>query len=233
MFNVEKMGLRIRVFSLVMVSLLASKVMAQGVVREDVFFCEVGLTGGGGFVLGDVNGVLFKYMEPLGGVFLKYKFDGHYELRLQVDGGLLGVGSVDGVYRRGVYGGMQLLGEFNFFNYGVHRWEAYRSWVTPTVVAGLGMVVVNDRVTASVPMGVGVKMKLSNRVNVGAYWMVSKTFTDGADFVDNPIGLNRGLWNNRDWYSTAQVFVSINFFKICAPCRNGVKVKSRYDRSKR
>lgn len=198
---------------------------------QDVFYGEVGLTGGGGFVLGDVNGMLFNHMQPLGGVFLKYKFNGHYELRLQVDGGILGVGNVNNTFCTTPYVGAQFLGEFNFFNYGVKQWEAFRTWVTPTIIAGLGVMAFDDgvswRFTPTLPLGVGVKFKLSNRVNVGAYWMVTKTFSDAVDHTDNPIGLNKGLWNNRDWYSTAQIYLSINFYKICAPCRNGVIVKRK------
>ncbi|MGM9804968.1 MAG: hypothetical protein ACI3Z7_00820 [Candidatus Aphodosoma sp.] len=207
--------------------LIIGCILALNVAAQDVFYGEVGLTGGGGFVLGDVNGMLFRYMRPLGGGFVKYKFNGHYELRLQIDGGQLGAGYVSDVFRMRDYVGVQFLGEFNFFNYGARRWEAHRTWVTPTIVAGIGAVFFDGKVTPTVPLGLGVKFKLSNRVNVGAYWTVAKTFSDAVDFVDDPIGLNKGVWNNRDWYSTAQVYLSVNFFKICVPCRNGVQVKKK------
>lgn len=198
------------------------------VAADDVFYCEAGATCGCGFVLGDVNGILFRTVEPLGGAFLKYKFNGHYELRLQMDGGYLGVSADKESRVRTGYFGAQVVGEFNFFNYGAPRWEAYRSWVTPTVIAGIGMIGFKGHVAATVPLGLGVKFKLSNRINVGAYWMVSKVFSDAVDYVDDPIGLNRGFWNNRDWYSTAQIYLSVNFYKICAPCRNGVRVRKEY-----
>lgn len=216
------MSLKRRVL-FVMIWLLAYNVCAQ-----DVFYGEVGVTAGAGFVLGDVNNMLFNHMQPVGGLMLKYKFNGHYELRGQIEGGVLGVGYVDEKFRSLPYGALQVLGEFNFFNYGAKRWEAYRSWVTPAIVTGLGMMVCNGHVTPLLPMGIGVKFKLSNRVNMGAYWMVTKTFSDAIDYVDNPIGLNQGVWNNRDWYSTAQIYLSINFYKICAPCRNGVVVKKKH-----
>lgn len=222
MFIKEEMTLIKRICLIITVGILAHNVSAQ-----DTFYGEVGLTGGGGFTLGDVNATLFKHIQPLGGAFLKYKFNGYYELRLQIDGGKLGVGFVDDRFRTSTYVGAQVLGEFNFFNYGAKRWEAYRSWVTPTLVAGVGIMFFNDRVTASVPVGLGVKFKLSNRVNIGAYWTVAKVFSDALDYVDNPIGLNKGFWNNRDWYSTVQIYLSVNFYKICAPCRNGVIVREK------
>lgn len=189
---------------------------------QDVFFCEVGLTGGCGFVLGDQNNILFNWVEPLGGGFLKYKFNGHYELRLQADGGFLGIKREENVSIRTNYVGLQVLGEFNFFNYGVKSWEAYRTWVTPSIMVGVGMIVYDKKITASLPMGIGAKFKLSNRVNMGLYWTLAKVFSDKLDYVDDPIGLNRGFWNNRDWYSTAQIYISFNFAKICAPCHDGV-----------
>ena len=71
----------------------------------------------------------------------------------------------------------------------------------------------------------GVKFKLGNRVNLGSYWMVSKVFSDKLDNTPNPNGEYGKFWNNQDWYSTVQVYLSVSFYKICAPCRNGVKKK--------
>ena len=89
-------------------------VTANSVKAQDTFYGEFGLTGGCGFVLGDTNDFLFRYTQPLGGLYAKYKFNGRWEGRLQLDGGLLG-------YDKGLnsgYVGLQALGEFNFFNYG-------------------------------------------------------------------------------------------------------------------
>lgn len=209
---------------------LQAEPMAKG--RGDrggnVYFCEFGLSGGCGFILGDVNGMLFNYVQPVGGAYFRYKFNGHWEIRVQGEGGYLGVQKIDDDKRRNFFGGAMVLGEFNFFNYGVQKWAEYRTWVTPSLALGVGFIGFNGGFAATVPMGIGVKFKLSDRVNMGAYWMVSKAFTDKLDYVDDPIGLNRGFWNNRDWYSTAQLYISINFLKFCAPCRNGVTVKKQY-----
>ena len=187
---------------------------------QDTFYGEVGLTGGGGFVLGDTNDFLFKYTQPVGGAYLKYKINGRWETRLQLDGGLLGYSEG----QKTSYVGLQALGEFNFFNYGVKRWEANYSWFTPSLVAGLGLFSysLNDepKFTATIPLGIGFKFKLSNRINLGAYWMVSKVISDKVDNAANPNG-EYGKWNNQDWYSTAQIALSVNFYKICAPCRSG------------
>lgn len=202
-------------------------VTANNVKSQDTFYGEVGLTGGCGFVLGDTNDFLFQYSQPLGGLYAKYKFNGRWETRLQLDGGLLG-------YKEKLnsgYVGLQALGEFNFFNYGVKRWEADYSWFSPCLVAGVGVVVFDlagtPKATMTLPLGLGVKFKLANRVNAGIYWTVAKAFSDKMDNTPNPNGAYGKFWNNQDWYSTAQVFLSFNFLKICAPCRNGMPRKNK------
>ena len=197
-------------------------VTAYNAKAQDTFYGEIGLTGGGGFVLGDTNDFLFRYSQPLGGLYAKYKFNGRWETRVQLDGGLLGYAEE---LNYG-YVGLQALGEFNFFDYGVKRWEAHYSWFSPCLVAGLGCVLFDlggkPKFTMTLPLGVGLKFKLANRVNTGVYWTVSKAFSDKMDNAPNPNGQYGKFWNNQDWYSTAQVFLSFNFYKICAPCRNGV-----------
>ena len=194
---------------------------------QDTFYGEIGLTGGCGFVLGDTNGFLFQYSQPVGGLYAKYKINGRWETRLQFDGGLLGYAKG----QKSVYGGLQALGEFNFFNYGVKKWEADCSWFSPSLVAGLGLVAFDlagkPKFTVTIPMGIGMKFKLSNRVNAGLYWTVAKAFSDKLDNASNPNGEYGKFWNNQDWYSTAQVYLSFNFYKICAPCRNGAKAKKK------
>ena len=210
------MQMKLRRIFLLIVTICVTVYSAKS---QDTFYGEVGVTGGGGFVLGDTNDFLFKYTQPVGGAYLKYKINGRWETRLQLDGGLLGYSEG----QKTPYIGIQALGEFNFFNYGVKRWEAHYSWFTPSLVAGLGLFsCLNDepKFTATIPLGLGVKFKLSNRINLGAYWMVSKVISDKVDNKPNPNG-EYGRWNNQDWYSTAQIALSVNFYKICAPCRSG------------
>ena len=188
---------------------------------QDTYYAEVGISGGGGFSLGDVNGILFRWMEPAAGAYIKYKINGHYAVTANFEGGWSGVGRVDGQYRRTQFFTLEALGEFNFFNFGAKYFEANSTWATPYVYAGIGMVYFNGLVVPEVPMGIGVKITLSDRLTMGAMWTVAKVLNDGFDYVDDPIGLNKGFWNNRDWNSTLKVFFGFNFAKICTPCRDG------------
>ncbi len=188
---------------------------------QEVFYAEAGFGGGGAFSLGDANGILFKNLQPFGSVFFKYKFNGYLELKANLEGGYVGVSDIAGIKEKSKTIGCQVMGEFNFFNWAVKRYEEHYSWVAPYITLGAGMVYFDGQAAFTVPMGLGVKFKLHDRVNVGAFWTVSKVMSDNFDGIDNPLGLNAGFWNNRDWYSSAQIYISFNFIKICAPCRNG------------
>ena len=66
---------------------------------QDIYFCEIGVGGGGAFYLGDANGTLFKDMGPAGEAFFRYKFNGHWALKAQYVMGNAGIGRFDDVYR--------------------------------------------------------------------------------------------------------------------------------------
>ena len=201
--------------------------IANNAKAQDVYYAEIGIIGGGGFTLGDTNNFLFKYMQPTGCLYAKYKINGRIETKLQLEGGLLGYNK----NQKTSYATLQALGEFNFLDYGAKKWDAYYSWFTPSLIAGLGAIVFdfqdNPKMTLTVPLGIGFKFKLSERVNVGTYWMVNKVLSDKLDKSTNPNGEYGKFWNNQDWYSTAQIFLSFNFYKTCAPCRNSAKPKKR------
>ncbi len=190
---------------------------------QDTYYAEFGINGGGAFALGDANGVLFKNLEPVAGAYIKYKFNGRYELKAQLDGGFVGVGVVNGAYRKTHVIDFKVLGEFNFFNFGGKFYDDHWSWISPYITLGIGVAIFERQAAPAIPMGVGVKIKLSDRVNVGASWIATKLLgNDAFDGIDDPIGLNAGIWNNRDWYSSVQLSLSFGFVKICKPCHNGV-----------
>ena len=92
---------------------------------QDIYFCEIGVGGGGAFYLGDANGTLFKNMGPAGEVFFRYKFNGHWVLKAQYEMGNAGIGRFDDVYRSTTFGGLAVGAEINFFDYGVKYYEAF------------------------------------------------------------------------------------------------------------
>lgn len=187
------------------------------------YYLEFGVLGGGSFYLGDVNEKLFVNMQPTAGAFLKYKLSGHWEIKLQGTGGWVGIQNTSDGLDKTLFGDMAVIGEFNFFNYAAGKYEAYASNITPYIFLGLGTTIFNSEIAAMVPFGLGFKWRIGHRWNVGAYWSAQKIVgSDNFDGVDDPYHLNNSVWNNTDWYSTVGVTLSLDFWRICAPCHNGV-----------
>lgn len=114
--------------------------------------------------------------------------------------------------------------EFNFFNYGMG--ETYRKLkrISPYIAAGVGLTLwsVDGKMGTAfnIPLGVGVKYKLSERWNIGFEFLMKKTFTDRLDgeVLKDPYGIKSSFMKNTDWYSTMSITISYEFSKRCAVC---------------
>ena len=116
------------------------------------------------------------------------------------------------------------MAEFNFFSYGIG--ESYRKLkrITPYITAGLSMTMWSTEgktgAAFTIPMGVGLKYKLSKRWNLGFEFLMKKVFTDRLDGkqLSDPYGIKSSFMKNTDWYSTMSVTISYEFSKRCAVC---------------
>ncbi len=114
--------------------------------------------------------------------------------------------------------------EFNFFIYGLG--ETYRKLkrISPYIAAGIGMTVwsIDGKTGAAfnIPLGVGLKYKLSQRWNIGFEFLMKKTFSDRLDGeqLKDPYGIKSSFMKNTDWYSTMSLTISYEFSKRCAVC---------------
>lgn len=114
--------------------------------------------------------------------------------------------------------------EVNFFNYGMG--ETYRKLkrISPYIAAGIGMTVwsIDGKTGAAfnIPLGVGLKYKLSQRWNIGFEFLMKKTFSDRLDGeqLKDPYGIKSSFMKNTDWYSTMSLTISYEFSKRCAVC---------------
>ncbi|HKL96234.1 MAG TPA: outer membrane beta-barrel protein [Paludibacteraceae bacterium] len=203
--------------------LITVSASAQKNREQYTYYMEAGLQGGGAFYLGDVNPTLFNNLGPSFGAFGKYKFDGHHELGLDVTGGWVGIQAINDVMQTVDFVDMSVLYTFNFWNYGAKKYQENASNFTPYLFFGLGATVYNFQAGLfgmNVPFGFGVKYKFAGRWNVGASWTMHKLLVDNFDNVNDPYRLNKGVFNNKDWFSTFGIFLSFDFLEICAPCRN-------------
>jgi len=72
-----------------------------------------------------------------------------------------------------------------------------------------------------VPIGLGVKYKVADRLNLTAEWMMHFTGSDKLDGVKDPYGIkSSGMFKNTDCYSTLQLSLTYDIWAKCKTCHN-------------
>lgn len=112
--------------------------------------------------------------------------------------------------------------EFNFFHFGIGpRYKNYKR-ITPYMTLGLGLTAGFGKgysnVSFTLPMGVGVKYKLKERLNLGFEFTMRKDFGDGLDGLADLRGIKHGFAKNTEWHSLALFTVTYEFSKRCVKC---------------
>jgi len=109
--------------------------------------------------------------------------------------------------------------EFNFLPYtpNLGKW-AYTPYISTGIAGALVMSSdVDVQNLLGLPLGIGVKVNLTSRLNAGAEWSFRKTFSDHIDGLENPSGVSSLLHNN-DWYSFLGVFITFKFLTFASEC---------------
>ena len=183
---------------------------------------------------GDFNGSVFSNMQPMGTVVGRYNFDPYKALRLGVSFGKLKGSSKDvktyyPAYETEPYSfsntlvDASLVFEYNFWPYGTGRDYRGAKRITPFVFGGLGATFVKtdskNVFTANVPIGIGVKYKVSERINLGLDWAIHFSLSDELDGVKDPYGIkSSGLFKNTDCYSALELTLTYAFSAKCRTC---------------
>ena len=118
---------------------------------------------------------------------------------------------------------MSLVFEYNFWPYGTGRDYRGARRLVPFIFGGLGTTFVKgdqkNVFTANVPLGIGAKYKINERMNVGVDWSIHFSLSDELDGVKDPYGIkSSGLWKNQDCYSMLQVSFTYSFSAKCKTC---------------
>lgn len=200
---------------------------------------EVGAGGGLMGYLGDFNGNLTKDLQPMGTVLLRYNFDTYKTMKLNVSYGKLKGNSKDvetyyPPYANNPYKvdnslidvGMTF--EYNFLPYGTGKEYRGAKRLVPFLFGGFGATFVSLKnsekksvFTANVPIGIGLKYKVGDRMNVGLEWAMHFSLSDELDGVKDPYGIpSKGAFKNTDCYHTLQVTFSYSFMAKCRVCHN-------------
>lgn len=120
--------------------------------------------------------------------------------------------------------GLDIRGEFNFFSYGVgESFKRLRRW-TPYAFVGVGMAMSssggNTSFMPTVPMGLGLKFKLRDRLNFGVEFSMTKAFGDHIDSseLSDLNQIKTEFYKNTDWFSRLTIGISYEFGKRCETC---------------
>lgn len=217
---------------MLMVLLPAARMSAQD---DPQYRMEIGAGVGTVSYEGDFNGNVLKNMQPMFSALWRYNFDPYKDLRLSATYGKLKGSSkdVDTYYpdyateeysfNRNLLD-VSLVFEYNFWPYGTGRDYRGAKRLTPYIYGGIGATSASGGgsksvFTANVPIGLGVKYKLNERMNLGLDWGIHFSLSDELDGVKDPYQVkSSGMFKNTDCCSMLQLTLTYSFKAKCRTC---------------
>lgn len=210
---------------------------------------EIGAGVGATAYQGDFNDGLFKSMQPSGAVVFRAIMNPYMAVRVsgmytQVKGDVKNVSTYypditpNGYSFKNSVGDLSATYEYNFLPYGTgHEYRGAKR-CTPFISLGIGMTYVNSKdgtwdygqganhntsksiITGNIPLGVGVKYRMGDRLNLSLDWQMHFTFSDYLDGVKDPYHIgSSGMFKNTDCYSTLMFAVTYSFSPKCPNCQ--------------
>ncbi len=114
--------------------------------------------------------------------------------------------------------------EFNFFGYGIgETYKRLKRW-SPYLSIGAGVTMSssdgNSSFAMNLPMGLGIKYKLRQRLNLGMEFTMTKVFGDKVDGknINDLYQIKSSMIKNTDWYSTLTFSITYEFGERCETC---------------
>ena len=206
--------------------------------EEDGYLMEMGLGGGGSFYMGDANSRLYNNTNGVFSVLARYNVNPRFSLKANLSSAGIS-GSTENAY--GVMPGDELLFsrtlydfgvqiEWGFCGYGLEGWNGNHR-LAPYGLMGIGLTFApkpaqND-FAVNFPVGLGLRYKLSERVNIGLEWTMrfstsdrlDVTHTDGTSLQDPFMIKGKGI-KNKDSYSFTMLYVTFDVFKRPCHCND-------------
>lgn len=204
--------------------------------QDDEYLMEIG--GGVGMVSyqGDFNGKITSGMQPAGAILWRRLLNPYMGFRVT---GMMGKLKGDATRVETYYPDETTRGycfdrsltdvsvtyEYNFWPYGTGRDYRGAKRLTPFVFGGIGATYVSGGekkvFTANVPIGLGIKYKLKERLNVGLEWSMHFSLSDELDGMADPYGIkSSGAFKNTDCYSGLMLTLTYSFKSKCRTCNN-------------
>lgn len=204
--------------------------------QDDEYLMEIG--GGVGMVAyqGDFNGKITSGMQPAGAIVWRRLLNPYMGFRVT---GMMGKLKGDATRVETYYPDettraysfdrsltdVSVTYEYNFWPYGTGRDYRGAKRLTPFVFGGIGATYMSGGekkvFTANVPIGLGIKYKLKERLNVGLEWSMHFSLSDELDGIADPYGIkSSGAFKNTDCYSGLMLTLTYSFKSKCRTCNN-------------
>ena len=196
---------------------------------------EIGAGAGLMAYQGDFNESLTKKMQPMGAIVARYKMNPRMAWNMSIGYGQLkgssqntdswmpDITDTQRDFKSSVVD-VQLRYEYNFWPFGTGREYYGAQHLTPFIAIGVGLSVASGDgwgAGGQMPIGVGVKYKLADRLNLALDWTMHFTGNDLIDGVKDPYGIkSSGLFKNTDCYSVIQLSLTYDFWERCRTCHN-------------
>lgn len=209
--------------------------------QEVEYTLELGGMAGGSFYMGDANySHLFMETGFCGGVVLRQLLNPHMAVKYDFAAGRISgdtrnikdafPGGADASFSRTLFdAGAQF--EYNFWGYGTGRGYKNTKRLTLYIVGGMGFTFApapaDNVFTVNFPIGVGVKYKLMDRLNIGIEFTMRFSMSDKLDVtsrsgltLENPFEIKGRGVKNKDSYSFTTVFVTYDLKPKYRKCNN-------------
>ena len=203
--------------------------------EEPEYRMEIGAGAGLAIYYGDFNGKLFRSLQPMGALHAKYKMNPRMAWAAN-----LGATKLKGSSQNVTSGYPDLIEnpiefsstlvyldlryEYNFWAFGTGREYHGARPLSPFITLGAGLAYAKaDKsvVALQLPIGLGIKYKLKDRLNLSLEWLVHFSGSDKLDGTVDPYGIkSAGLFKNTDGYGTLQVTLTYDFWEKCKTCNN-------------
>jgi hypothetical protein len=199
---------------------------------------EVGFSIGGFNYTGEVspNYNVLNY-RPAGSLFYRLNFSPVVALRASIHFGYIHadekkssmpVSSARAAAFTTFISEAALMAEYNFFNY---RGRKDDRRLSPYLTAGIGFfnskkkkatnTSTNEYIVMCIPVGIGLKYKLSRQMNLGFEFVARKTYTDQIDGISSSFLGKHETANifDKDWYYYIGATLSYTFYGVKCPER--------------
>lgn len=200
---------------------------------------EIGGALGTSFYLGDANKTKF-YLHPgiVGGALYRYNVNFHWAIKANLLAGTISGNTADAqnifpmeqqtsFKRTFIDLGGQI--EFNFLPFSDKYSYRDAKPYTPYIFTGVGTTFATGNnlfFNANIPIGIGFKYKIKERLNIGFEFSMRKLFGDDFDVtekntdwdLDAPYGIKSNFLKNQDWYLLTMITLTWDFGLRNDPC---------------